>query len=146
MDHEVRTATAADAAAIGQLMHDFNSEFGDPTPGPERIADRIRELLEGGETTVFVVGPGPDGLALVRFRLAVTSPGLEGYLAELYVKPGLRGGGRGRALMEQVLAHARERGADWIGLETGADDRAARALYESFGLKNTDLYYELELR
>jgi hypothetical protein len=37
----VRVASPADAGAIGRLLHDFNTEFEEPTPGPERLAERI---------------------------------------------------------------------------------------------------------
>jgi ribosomal protein S18 acetylase RimI-like enzyme len=64
--------------------------------------------------------------------------------------PESRGQGLGRALMEAVLAHARERGADYIELNTEETDIAARGLYESLGFTNrasgsTSYYYEREL-
>ena len=43
--HEVRVATADDAGVIGQLLHDFNTEYNDITPGPARLADRRRAKL-----------------------------------------------------------------------------------------------------
>jgi ribosomal protein S18 acetylase RimI-like enzyme len=135
-DHAVRRAELADAEAVGRLMHDFNAEFDEPTPGPERIAERIRELLAGGDTAILLAGSGPDGLAILRFRLAITTPGLECYLAELYVVPARRGQGLGRALMNAAIDEARARGADYMDLGTSEDDVAARALYESLGFVN----------
>jgi ribosomal protein S18 acetylase RimI-like enzyme len=89
----------------------------------------------------------------MRFRLSIWSTALECYLAELYVVPGRRGNGLGRALMDRALALARDHGADYIDLGTSEDDTAARALYESLGFTNreggpdgpTMLYYEREL-
>jgi hypothetical protein len=80
-----RRAEATDAAAIGQLLHDFNREFNEPTPAPDALAARIRELLNGGDTLVLLAGAGPDGLAVLRFRLSIWSTGMECYLAELYI-------------------------------------------------------------
>ena len=119
-------------------MHDFNTEFDEETPGPERIAARVRALLAGGETTILLAGEGPDGLAVLRFRLAITTPGLECYLAELYVAPEQRGRGLGRALMNAAIDEARGRGADYMDLGTSEDDVAARALYESLGFVNRE--------
>ena len=34
----IREATPADAETVGRLLHDFNSEFGDPTPGAAKLA------------------------------------------------------------------------------------------------------------
>jgi ribosomal protein S18 acetylase RimI-like enzyme len=134
----VRRADAADAKSIGRLLHDFNSEFDEPTPGAERLAERIRDLLDEGQTAVLLAGAGPDGLAVLRFRSAIWSQALECYLAELYVAPPARGLGLGRALMQAAIEYARDRGADHMDLGTGEQDTAARALYESLGFSNRE--------
>jgi ribosomal protein S18 acetylase RimI-like enzyme len=151
--HNIRSAEMADAGAIGQLLHDFNSEFDEPTPGPSALADRIRQLLDGGDTKVLLGGSGPDGLAVLRFRPAIWTDALECYLAELYVAPEQRGRGIGRALMEAAIALARAEGATYMDLGTSEDDVAARALYESLGFSNREgwpdgpinYFYEREL-
>jgi ribosomal protein S18 acetylase RimI-like enzyme len=151
--HVVRRATAQDAEAIGRLLHDFNTEYDDPTPGPERMAERMRELLAGGDTAVVLSGRGPDGLAVLRFRPAIWEPALECYLAELYVVPARRGQGLGRALMNAAMALARAEGATYMDLGTAETDVAARRLYESLGFSNREgepdgpinFYYEREL-
>ena len=151
--HAVRRATAADAESIGRLLHDFNTEYDDPTPGPERLAGRMRELLAGGDTAVVLGGPGPDGLAVLRLRPAIWNDALECYLAELYVVPGRRGRGLGRALMNAAMDLARAEGATYMDLGTSETDVAARGLYESLGFSNREgkpngpinFYYEREL-
>jgi ribosomal protein S18 acetylase RimI-like enzyme len=151
--HAVRRATAADAESIGRLLHDFNTEYDDPTPGPERLAGRMRELLAGGDTAVVLGGPGPDGLAVLRLRPAIWNDALECYLAELYVVPGRRGRGLGRALMNAAMDLARAEGATYMDLGTSEADVAARGLYESLGFSNREgkpngpinFYYEREL-
>jgi GNAT superfamily N-acetyltransferase len=124
--------------SIGRLLHDFNVEFDDRTPAPERLAERIKFLLHEGQTAVLLGGAGPDGLAVLRFRQAIWSQALECYLAELYVVAHLRGNGRGRALMEAAMELARGWGADYMDLGTGEQDVAARALYESLGFSNRE--------
>ena len=152
-DHAVRRAELADADAVGQLLHDFNREFDDPTPDPRRLGARIRHLLSEDHTVVLIGGEGPDGVAVLRFRPAIWSEALECYLAELYVVPDRRGHGLGRALMDAALEVARREGADHMDLGTAEDDVAARALYESLGFSNREgkpdgavnYYYEREL-
>ena len=149
----MRRAGIADAEAIGRLLHDFNSEFDEPTPGPRALAERVAELLAGGETAVLLGGAGPHGLAVLRFRPAIWTNALECYLAELYVVPERRGEGLGRALMEAAMELARREGASHMDLGTGHDDVAARALYESLGFSNREgkpdgpvnYFYEREL-
>jgi ribosomal protein S18 acetylase RimI-like enzyme len=152
-DLAVRRGEVADADAIGQLLHDFNTEFDEPTPSPRRLAERVRQLLTEGEITVLLAGPRPDGLAVLRFRPSIWTQALESYLAELYVVRDRRGRGLGRALMEAAIDLARREGADYMDLGTGEDDVAARALYESLGFDNrggkpdgpVNYFYEREL-
>ena len=149
----VRCADGADAGDVGRLLHDFNAEFDEPTPGPQAVAERVRALLAAGEMTVVLGGDGPDGLAVLRFRPAVLTEGLECYLEDLYVVPGRRGQGLGRAILEAALEVARREGAIEMHLGTSEDDVAARALYESLGFSNRDgeengpvnYFYEREL-
>lgn len=136
MPHVVRRAGPGDAGLIGQLLHDFNQEFGERTPAPSALAKRLRQLIADGDTLVLLAGDGPDGLAVLRFRTAIWSPGLECYLADLYVTPGRRGQGLGRALMEAALGEARARGADTMEIGVDEPDLAARHLYESLGFSN----------
>jgi ribosomal protein S18 acetylase RimI-like enzyme len=136
MAHLVRLAGLDDADAVGRLLYDFNREFDEPTPPPDALADRMRQLLKSGDTLVLLAGDGPDGLAVLRFRAAIWSTGLECYLAELYVAPGRRGQGVGRALMEAALREARKRGADTMDIGVDEPDLAARHLYESLGFTN----------
>jgi ribosomal protein S18 acetylase RimI-like enzyme len=134
----VRRAEVADADAVGRLLHDFNAEYGDRTPGVAKVAERIGALIADGAAVVLVAGAGPDGVAVLRFRPAIFSDTLECHLAELYVAPHRRGRGLGRALMEAAVATARAEGADRIDLATSEDDVAARSLYESAGFSNRE--------
>jgi ribosomal protein S18 acetylase RimI-like enzyme len=138
VDLTVRIASSADAEVVGQLLHDFNSEYDEPTPGPARLAERMRRLLAIGDTAILLGGTGRDGVAVLRFRAAIWSDAPECYLAELYVVPRLRGQGLGRALMETAIEVARVRGADHMDLGTSEDDVAARSLYESLGFINRE--------
>ena len=150
---QVRLAAIADADRIGQLLHDFNSEFDEPTPGAQHLAERVRQLLGAGEITVLLAGARADGLAVLRFRPAIWTDALECYLAELYVVPERRDRGLGRALMQASIALARGRGATHMDLGTSEADHVARALYESLGFRNREgrpdgpitYFYEREL-
>jgi ribosomal protein S18 acetylase RimI-like enzyme len=149
----VRLGQLADAEAIGRLLHDFNTEFDDPTTGAEKLAKRVRRLLAEEQLTVLLGGAGPDGLAILRFRAALWTEALECYLAELYVVPARRGQGLGRALLQAAIKLARSKGATHMDLGTGENDLAARALYESLGFSNREgkpdgpvnFFYEREL-
>jgi ribosomal protein S18 acetylase RimI-like enzyme len=148
----IRRAGVEDAATIARLLHDFNTEFEDFTPGVEALAEFAAPLLAEGEMTVLLGGEGPDGMSLMRLRPSLWTGKPEAYLQELYVVPALRARGIGRALLEATMAAARAAGATGIDLNTGQTDSAARALYESCGFTNLEgpggpvmLFYEREL-
>ncbi len=138
---------------MARLLHDFNTEFGEETPGVAVLAGRVADFIEKDEAVFLLIGDGPDGIAQMRFFRSLWSGELDAYLEELYVVPGLRGGGIGRALLESAMETARAAGATRMDLNTGETDTAARALYESIGFTNREggedgpsmLYYEREL-
>jgi len=142
----IRAAGPQDAERLAALLHDFQTEFDDVTPGPEVLAGRVRAAIERGEAH-FVLAP--DGLALVSLRDTILY-GRVALLEELYVAPPARGRGQGRALLEHAMRLAREQGAASMEIVTSTGDEAARGLYASAGFTNLDgadqlLYYEREL-
>lgn len=148
---EVRRAEPADAALLARMLHDFNLEFGEPSPGTEVIERRVGSFIDDGRKT-YLLGRDDLGFAQVSFNPSVWADEPVGLLEELYVVPERRGQGVGRELMDAVLALARERNAAGMEVVTGEDDLAARALYESVGFRNDiegeenarSLFYELE--
>ena len=150
-------ATNADCQIVGQLLHDFNTEYDDQTPGTAVLAERLAAMIKNGDTEVLLVDDlatrRTSGLCVMRFRQAIWSAASECYLAELYIVPECRGNGIGRALLRASMDLARERGADYMDLGSGDDDVAARALYESEGFSNSEgkpggpvnYYYERDL-
>lgn len=152
--HPTRVADDADGiAAAAQLLVDFNREYDEPAPTPEWLTDRLARLVADGGTSVLLAGDPAVGVAVVRFRPGLWDEGLEAYLAELYVRPALRGRGIGRRFLDDVIAHARGRGATYMDLTTTTADEGARRLYERRGFDchegrgegPTSLYYELDL-
>jgi GNAT superfamily N-acetyltransferase len=152
-DSVIRRAEAGDAAAVAQLLHDFNSEYDDYTPGVPALTERIAELLAANEIIVLLAGDPPLGFALFRLRPSLWARAADAYLEELYVITEQRRKGIGRALLNAAIDAAREAGANHFELTTGETDREARALYESRGLTNHEgapdgprmLYYEIDL-
>lgn len=155
---ETVTGSSEDQSVISaaQLLHDFNVEYDEPSPPPDQLAVRLAELVAGDHVTVLLArvqdGGEAIGVAVIRWQPSVWSRGLEVYLAELYVVPGRRGQGHGRALITETLRIARERGADYALVVTSEDDRQAQRLYEAAGFRRTEgeggplmLAYEREL-
>lgn len=145
-----------DVIDTARLLHDFNLEYGEPAPPVEEIASRLAELIEGRHITVLLARDTetgePVGSAVLRIQPSILDRTQEAYLAELYVVPGRRGQGYGRALITEAIRVAREQGAAYAFLMTTEDDRLAQRLYEAAGFRRTEgangpvmLAYEREL-
>ncbi len=153
VDDEIRRAEVGDAAEIARLLHDFNTEYEDFTPGVPTLAERLGELLAADEIIALLAGDPALGFALLRIRPSLWAKAGDAYLEELYVVPEHRRRGIGRKLLNSAMDAARNSGANHFELTTGETDTEARALYESTGMTNHEgapdgprmLYYELDL-
>jgi GNAT superfamily N-acetyltransferase len=128
-----RLATTADAGEVARLLDAFNREFGDPTPGPDVLEERLTRLLAGDDVVALVVGGPPMGLALLTLRTNVWYDGPVALLDELYVAPGMRGQGYGTALLMAAEDVARQRGAELMEINVDGEDVDARRFYERHG-------------
>lgn len=103
-------------------------------------AESFRALLEGGYAEVWVAeaepsapSPGRD-VRLAGYAVAWFA-GDSGELANLAVRPDLRGTGVGSVLLDHVLDRARSRGIREMFLEVRASNEAALRLYRSRGFR-----------
>ena len=135
---EIRRADASDAESVARLLHDFNTEYEDFTPGVPVLSERLGELLEQDEIIALLAGDPAKGFALLRIRPSLWAKAGDAYLEELYVVPNHRRRGIGRQLLNTAMDTAREAGANHFELTTGETDAEARALYESSGFTNRE--------
>jgi GNAT superfamily N-acetyltransferase len=148
----VRLAEPGDAAVVAGLLHDFNAEFDTPTPGAAVLTQRLETMLAGRETIALLAGEPAAGVALLTLRTNVWYDGPVALLDELYVRPDLRGGGMGTALLQRACAVVRDRGAPLFEVNVDEVDTDARRFYERHGFLNQlpgeagrMLYYERDL-
>ena len=136
---ELLSADSSRLAEAAQLLHDFNLEYGDPSPPPDELADRLAELIAAdGILVLLAADEAPVGVAVLRLHRSIWSRAMEAYLAELYVVPQRRGQGFGRALITEAVRVAREHAADYAFLITSEDDQRAQRLYEAAGFRRTE--------
>lgn len=133
-----RLASVDDAEEIAQLLHDFNSEFGEPTPDVAVLAARLRGLLSRDATFAIIAGEPAVGLALVTLRSNVWYEGRVALLDEMYVVPQLRGRGIGSAIIQQLMATSRGSGVDLIEINVDEGDTDAQRFYERHGFSPTE--------
>ena len=141
---EVRRATPADAAVLGRLLWDFNTEFGTETDDAEVLAARFERLL-GDDGIVAVLaeddtgeGRSAVGFALVSLRPAIWFDGPVSQLEELYVVPALRGHGIGTSILSLCRRLVRDLGSPEMHINVDEVDTDTRRFYERHGFLNIE--------
>lgn len=88
--------------------------------------------LEVPQVDFYLLWQGDKAIAMGALK-ALSNGGVE--LKSMHTVSEARGTGAGRAMLEHLMALARERGADAIYLETGSTDDflPARKLYQHYG-------------
>jgi ribosomal protein S18 acetylase RimI-like enzyme len=136
---EVRRATVTDAATVGGLLFDFNTEFESPTPSAEQFARRFEELLPRDDVIVLLAEASePVGFAYLTLRPTPYGDGPLAQLEELYVRPELRDRGIGTRLLIAALAEVSERGAIEMHINVDEVDVDTRRFYERHGFTNIE--------
>lgn len=134
---KVRLATASDAAVLGQLLWDFNTEFDSPTDSASVLTARFERLLNDPAIRAIVAGHA-DGFALVSLRPAIWFDGPVAQLEELYVVPPLRDRGIGTAILTQARQCAIDAGSPEMHINVDEVDADTRRFYESHGFVNIE--------
>jgi ribosomal protein S18 acetylase RimI-like enzyme len=143
--HEAaRTAVLDDLPAIVPLAGAAAAEKRDQKGGPvwwrrERRQGDLGEALRAAvaapdhEVAVGTLDGTVIGYAVARAE-PLADGGLLGVVEDIYVDPGARAVGVGEALMDHVLAWARDRGCFGVDSLALPGDRATKNFFESFGL------------
>jgi GNAT superfamily N-acetyltransferase len=148
-----RLADAADAPEVGRLLHDFNTEFGTPSPGAVVLSERLATLLASESMFAILAGSPAFAVALVSVRPNVWYAGRVGLLDELFVHPSRRSEGTGAAILEFLHGHALTVSIDAIEINVDEGDVDAQRFYERNGYSSIEpdtneraFYYFQELR
>lgn len=104
----------------------------DGEPIPDAFVERLSAAVEAGTLEVLTarIGERVVGVAVLAYRLSVSTGGLFASIEELHVRSGARRRGIGRALLKTVGARCAERGVSYVEVQT--DDEAA-SFYASLG-------------
>lgn len=112
----------------------------------------IKSMLEQDMTKLEIFLP-PYGRLLLAIEGA-RAPGIAcmrkirkdiGEIKRMYVRPGFRGRGIGRALLEALIVEAQEIGYLTVRLDSTRFMEAAHSLYRSVGFREIEAYTESEI-
>lgn len=140
----VRQAETGDVGDIARLIGQLRSA--EDLEG-EPDADAVRAYLAEDGVRAFVATDhgAVVGVVTVRTVADLFHGGPSALVQELVIDAGSRGAGHGGALLDAAVDFARSRGCAEIGVSTGADNTAARRLYESRGFEEEGVVLELHL-
>jgi ribosomal protein S18 acetylase RimI-like enzyme len=149
----IRRATTDDLPVLTPLFDAYRQFY--RKPADLALARRfLEERLSRDESVIFLAladdrsGAQPLGFTQLYHTFCSTAAAPILVLYDLFVVPGGRRRGVGRALMEVAHRYARESGVQRVVLSTAHDNLKAQALYESLGYRlDTEFRtYELPLR
>jgi len=126
----VELARGAELAEPLKLLEKF---LRDGEPVPESFAQRLREAVGRGDLEVLAAHAQGRvvGVAVLAYRLSISASGPFASIEDLYVEPGARRRGVGRALLEAVGEHCVARGVSYV--EAQVEDEEAAAFYAALG-------------
>lgn len=138
----VRLAAPVDAAVVGRLLFDFNTEFSTPTPSAVDFERRFAVLLARPDVLVVLASDPDTGLATgfgyLTLRPTPYSDGPLAQLEELYVVPNLRDRGIGTALLTRAVAEVQRRRGIEVHINVDEVDSDTRRFYERHGFTNIE--------
>ncbi|MFF7354413.1 MULTISPECIES: GNAT family N-acetyltransferase [Streptomyces] len=139
----IRTATPADIPVIHALIREL-AEYEKAPEEARATQEQLREALFGARPAAFAhvavddVSGEPAGFALWFLNFS-TWRGVHGiHLEDLYVRPGARGGGHGRALLTELARICVERGYERLEWSVLDWNRPAIGFYEALGARPQD--------
>ena len=109
-------------------------------PPEQRFGPNFKsEQIEGGKGTFLVARI--DGRAVGCGAIRRLDPSTA-EIKRMFVEPGLRGTGIGRAILDRLESSGRELGVGRLVLETGIHQAAAIALYRAAGFSEVECWGE----
>lgn len=148
MNTAMHLAKAEDLERLLPLVAAFHAEEEVPSDAEHRRR-AVEPLLNGcPHGMVYLAGPrsAPVGYIIFCLGWSVELGGLDGFVDELYVRPGVRGRGIASDMLIKGAKMLAEAGVMSLTLEVDHGNDTARALYGRLGFKERPNYGLMALR
>ena len=128
---EVRSVAPEDLAKPLSLLEE---SLRNGKPVPPLFAEQLAQAVERGDLELLAAWVKGElvGVAVLAFRFSISLGAPFVSIEDLYVKPGARRRGAGRALLGAVEERCKERGVSYVEVQT---DGEAAAFYIGLGFK-----------
>ena len=136
-------ATTAHFERLLPLVAAFHAEEGLDLNDDDRSA-ALMPLLEGiPHGAVYLIGPprAPIGYIIVTFGWSVEMGGMDGFVDELFIRPGVRGRGIAGEVLISLPRALADAGLKALHLEVNTDNTNAQRLYKRAGFRMRDGYH-----
>jgi ribosomal protein S18 acetylase RimI-like enzyme len=130
---KIRRATDADEPILRELWEEFEREVPEPVGDPEPWEDEWRDTLDdirGGGVFLAEDDEGPLGVA----RIEAPERG-RSHVQLVHVRERARRQGVAKALLQQCVANARERGARFVSLDVLSTNTVALNAWRRLGFE-----------
>ena len=128
---EVRSVAPEDLAKPLSLLEE---SLRNGQPVPPLFAEQLAQTVERGDLELLAAWVKGElvGVAVLAFRFSISLGAPFVSIEDLYVKPGARRRGAGRALLGAVEERCKERGVSYVEVQTYGE---AAAFYIGLGYK-----------
>ena len=129
-------------AQLVKLVADFHAEDGINQTDAAREA-AIMPLLKGSpHGAIYLAGPSkaPVGYVVLTFGWSLEMGGMDGFVDEIYIRPGVRGRGIGTEILTSLPAQLAGFGLKAVHLEVDRDKPDVQRLYQKMGFEARDRY------
>jgi ribosomal protein S18 acetylase RimI-like enzyme len=135
-------AALEDLERLVPLVASFHAEEGIVQDEATRRA-ALTPLLEGSpHGCIYLAGPtrAPIGYVIVTFGWSVEFGGMDGFVDEIFIRPGVRGRGIGSEILLALPKTLAKAGMKAIHLEVDRSNASARRVYEKLRFEPRENY------
>ncbi len=142
MSTALHLATMEDLEKLLPLVADFHR--GEGIDQPDEIRRQALSPLLRGEPygAIYLIGPAraPVGYVVITFGWSVEFGGLDAFIDEFYIRPGVRGRGMGSDVLTALPNALAQAGVKAVHLEVDRGNDTAQRLYLRAGFDRRDRF------
>lgn len=137
MTTTTHSATFDDIPILVELMREFYAEANYQLDMQWAAASFSALLKDNSRGAAWIIlqDSEPAGYVVLTTRFSMEYGGLDGFIDDLFIRPGYRRKGLGREALRALFDECDRRKLLAVHVEVGEDNIGAKSLYKSYGLE-----------